>query len=336
MINHSSIFNSEIKRFLKTLFYYGGTVYLCLLVLGIFIHLLNKSETWDDFNSNKQNIDILITGSSHAAFGIQPLILDSILGSNSYNLSTPAQSPKTAYILIDYALKNSAVQTVVLDVFFDTWYVNDQFQNQIIPVSQFSPLKLMLQSLKTFSISEFISFTFPITWYKRDIYRSTKDLIRNPLLVVNSKNRTDGASSVGLLQKGYLPIYKKVTKEELNNSRWKTLKINPKAIKPVQFEWFDKIIDLTSKNDVRLIVTFLPIPTLSESYIQGYSDFIELLQKNYKSDNLEYVLFSNKELGLGDTIHYSDPDHLNYLGSKIVTEALGQKLNEKVKVEEPN
>ena len=81
-----------MKKFIKHLFIFGIAL-LCFLIecdaitTYAFHHkLTRKYAVWNDIMHSDIDADVLIMGNSRAWCQYSPLILDSILGTNAYNL----------------------------------------------------------------------------------------------------------------------------------------------------------------------------------------------------------------------------------------------------------
>lgn len=75
------------------------------------------------YNENKNEIDILIEGTSHSAGGIFPMELYEGYGIKSYNLSTGTQSIEVSYYMASEAFKTQKPKVLILDV--GNLYISD-------------------------------------------------------------------------------------------------------------------------------------------------------------------------------------------------------------------
>lgn len=66
---------------------------------------MNKLMWTDFYNFNKNSIDILFIGSSHARFAFNTEDFDKVLDKNTFNFSSADQTPVIAYRVLQEALK---------------------------------------------------------------------------------------------------------------------------------------------------------------------------------------------------------------------------------------
>lgn len=105
MANNLFIFNFSMKKFLSNISIYIIFVLFMSLVIDYTLskYLQNthwrKYDTWTNIiNSKFQENDLLIFGSSRAWVQISPAILDSVLGTNSYNLGIDGRPFRCQYL----------------------------------------------------------------------------------------------------------------------------------------------------------------------------------------------------------------------------------------------
>lgn len=321
MINLSYIFNSDKSIFLKKILTFLIILWIVILILGLLLWNNDKSEIWQEYNVNFNKIDVIFTGSSHSAFGLYPAILDSITGYYSFNLSTPAQSPKTAFIVIDYIIRKSSPKYIILDNYFLTIFVDDQFQNQIIPVSQFESTEDIITSVKNnFNFSEKIYFSLPITWYKKQLGTSFKNLVK---IFFKQSISNEGEIPIN---KGFFHYTNKASYSELKTSNLGLEYLKVDDIDNDQLNYLQKIIDLAKDNEVEIIFCSLPLPQITRNKVKNFKSFQLIYYNIAKKNNINFIDFNNIDLNLVDTIHFKDTDHLNIYGANLCTEYLSKNL----------
>lgn len=321
MINHSYIFNSEKSIFLKKILTFLIIQWIVIFIFGLLLWNNDRSEIWQEYNVNSKKMDVIFTGSSHSAFGLNPEILDSLTGYYSYNLSTAAQSPKTAFIVIDYIIRKSSPKYIILDNYFFTIFVDNQFQNQIIPVSQFESTKDIIMSVnKYFNFTEKVYFSLPITWYKKQLGNSFKNLIKEAFkLSINTSEDIP-------INKGFFPYKNKVSYSDLKAGNLGLEYLKVENIDNNQLNYLQKIIDLAKDNGVNIIFCSLPLPQITRNKVKNFDNFQLVYNDIAKRNNINFIDFNDIDLNLVDTIHFKDTDHLNMYGANICTEYLSKNL----------
>lgn len=79
-------------------------------------HVERKWQSFYNFTENKQ-VDIVLLGNSHLMTGIDPFVLSTASGTNSFILGTPATSVPDAYFALGEILIRTTPKLVVLETF---------------------------------------------------------------------------------------------------------------------------------------------------------------------------------------------------------------------------
>ena len=110
------------------------TVVLFGLLMVLFSFIVIRSYENSTYSSENDRqvredlagtIDTIITGASHAEYGIDPVKLDKNLGTSSYNLSGPWQSTYGTLMLLREELARNPVKKVYLTISEDTFWVKE-------------------------------------------------------------------------------------------------------------------------------------------------------------------------------------------------------------------
>src|SRR5437870_3052083 len=92
----------------------------------------HPQKRWSEFYQQKKNsIDLLFLGSSHCYRSFNPAIFDEKLGTNSFNMASPSQSPLTSYYVLKEVLKRQSPKIVILEVFWYTFDTTNQYVNAL-------------------------------------------------------------------------------------------------------------------------------------------------------------------------------------------------------------
>ncbi len=112
-IEHSSIFNFELRKFVQRLFSFLVLISLVGISLSYLIDSgLRKSnlipyKAWNDVLGSKINADILIQGSSRAAVHYSPALIDSTFNLGSYNIGLDGKTFRIQYFRFLLYLKHN-------------------------------------------------------------------------------------------------------------------------------------------------------------------------------------------------------------------------------------
>jgi len=314
-----------MRKYLQKLFLLLFLSWILNVIIGLYIESKNTSKVWQDFY-NQDSIEIFITGSSHAAFGINPCIIDSLTDLNSFNLSSPAQSPKTAYVIVEEAIRKYKPKYIFQELFFYTFYVDNQFQNQIIPLAKFENAGLVLKIWSTdFNLSEKLQALLPMLYNKKLIVDGYKNFFR-----LNTQDKSSQDDSVSYYCKGFYGYSNHIT-EAFTKEKYplQLKKYNFKDVPAEQIVYLNKMTELCKQNDVKLIWFTTPLPNFMMKEMDYYSRIHQALKNLSLVTNTPYYDFNKKENKIfSDTLDFKDNDHLNLLGANKLTSILISFLNE--------
>lgn len=112
-------------------------------MMGLFIIDDNTTTrlTYHDFYNQKENIDVVVVGTSRVHEGFAPAVFDKETGISSFNLGSSSQTLDASYYVIKEAIKKYNIDTIYLSVEFDiltrdiggqknTWLVTDYIRGQ--------------------------------------------------------------------------------------------------------------------------------------------------------------------------------------------------------------
>lgn len=278
---------------------FSFSIYLIMLV--IFEYLINQR-----FRTNlitveshsrirlfevkqKENIDILFLGSSHAYRGFDTRIFKNN-GINTFNLGTSAQTPLQTELLIKRYCKSIRPKLVVLEVYPDLFSIEgiessvDIIANDSIG---FDMINLIYRQKNIKVIN-----TFFVSWFKEELFGESP--IENSKWF-NNPNYHDGFMS------------RKITfNREIESFTKKKLNINKS-----QFDSFEKIINYLNINNFKYVLIQAPITKNRYNSNLDNAYFDSIMNSKGKYFNF------NKIIKLNDSLHFYDSHHLNQLGVNI-------------------
>ncbi|WP_319370811.1 hypothetical protein [uncultured Ilyobacter sp.] len=258
--------------------------------------------------------DLLILGSSQAYSGFNPIIFDTNLGIDTYNLGTPAEIPVITYYRFEEAMKKSNPKVVIIDIYFRILSYDVNFQYiplWIKSVSSETKEKIMSE----IPLKDRLKVTFNITGMDQNI----SEYIRN-----FSKERSAG-------HKGFVSVKKKAsldTLEEENRFEEYTFETNYHVAKNI--EYLDKIIDISKKRGIKVIFVTTPLPKSSVEKIRNYNDINNFIEGHLRKKGVDYYDFNIlKNPVFIDTEDFEDGNHLNYYGATKISEYVSKEILKK-------
>jgi len=193
-----------MKKFIFTAsFFCTGLLGLAFVADFIISQRLRKSEShmlkvWNDIYSGNLQNDVLIMGSCRASEQIDPKILDSILGVNSYNIGIDGRPINSQIIRYDaYRRNNVKPKLIIQNIDLFTLYTNPDFPYER---EQFFPY--FFDNFLKKAVTKYEKYSFLEKYLPAYRYLGYKDLIQFALGV--KRRKWEGSLwGEGILYKGF-------------------------------------------------------------------------------------------------------------------------------------
>lgn len=292
------------KIILKTLLLFIFVVLLLIAFMSPYFY--GEKYYYQDYKVRKSlsgEIDTLIVGASQALRAVKPTVLNDNLNVKSYNLSSPLMSMYGRYVLFEKEIQRNPVETVYIELSYDALTRGRKskwFEGNVYVLGRLDNIGERLN---------FIRNGFTSNEYK-ELFSDT---------IQRSKNSLELAPNEKIVQYetyGYLP--KRANDCSLSLEERKKI-LNTKSIdttiKQENLKYFNEIIALCEKKDIKVVLFVVPI---TENVIVKYeniddifSQYIELAEKydceyyDFNLDKKRFELYSC-ELSYFDDYHLSD------------------------------
>ena len=310
-------------------------VILAGLMLGLICKVVTPKYYFDDewpttttyqsfYDMERDSIDVLFLGTSHAASAFIPQYIYDNYGIRSYNLACEQQSLFTSYYWLKEALKYQSPTVVVLDTYLIFDYEEGVALNS--PESRtrkaFDAMKWSANKWEAVNkICEYdteqslLSYILPNVRY----HERWKDLDANDLNFLSMENHADlmGYSPIETKSEytGFVPFSTDPSDADYSDER--------EPMQEVMAEYLDKIADLCLENDIELILVKNPF---GEQTVMRYNTTMDYAEAH----GLEYIDFNEKEiyakLGLDFATEMADGDHANLWGAMKLSDYIGSYL----------
>lgn len=320
--------NSAVKLAVKfvsfvlvTLFCVGA-VNECLKPKYYYNQMWPSTNTYLDFYAlEKNSVDVLFLGSSHAMCAFNPQVIYDTYGITSYNLGSEQQSLVVSYYWLREALKYQSPRAVVLDTYilhkFGANYVYNDLNSSESSVRKamdsmrLSPLKWeAAQTIERIDPTQSaLSYIFlNIRYHTRWSLLDEDDYTEGSMIAhggVKGFTTTGGGST----ESTYVPFQDSDADSVEAESMFDTSQ-----------EYLDKIVALCAEKNIQLILTNIPCGESIERY-KSTRDYAA-------AHGLPYYDFN--EMTLYNAIHYNDGEdllsHPNYRGAEKISLYLGSLL----------
>lgn len=300
------------------------------------------------YNEDKNSIDALILGTSHAYRGILPMEMYQLCGVKSYNLATSTQPIEVTYYALREAIKYQNPRVVIWDV--SNLYIDntDEYRwklvtDEMIPGE--NKISLIREYLKKVeSTEEIYTDLFPLLEY----HTRWKELLKQDF-DLSHKNKYyfgKGGQISSVMREA-------VSVDEMNSFTNRLIKNNEKVVYEyhggessenrerdvlysteilnANVEWFFKIKELCDENNIQLLAVKVPAIEEPQRYNSAwtFAKYDKTQAFCDKNGVAYYDLLYDTDIGLDwaeDTI--DGGRHLNLYGAQKVSANLGNYLIE--------
>ena len=299
-------------------------VALTIAALGLFTCFLsyfyaskNGAIHRQRYYEQKEDVDVLFMGTSHAYAGYQPMVLYSDYGISAFNLATAGERFAVNYYSLLDAFEHHVPKVCVIDC--HGFEYGDEKNDHEVPTRchgvfdgmPLSPLKVKaVTDVLSDRPDTWIEYFVPLYYYHNRWTELEKQDFEDPVL-----------NNYG---KGGRVFYGVAGKEA----------VKPEVIPQEEYEWMDdysteyaeKIVQLCAQKGVDVHFICIPFPCSTET--QLVLNRAQKLAEDY--DNCYYVNLMNHvdEMDFDYEVDMADPgSHVNTTGGRKVTDYIGRYLS---------
>lgn len=297
---------------------------IIILICSTLPYFWGESCYYQDYKvrtSLSGKLDTLIIGSSHALRSIKPTVLNEKLNTKAYNLSSPLMSMYGRYVMLEKEINRNPIKTVYLEISYNALTLDRKtlgLEGDLYVLGRFD---------NVFERINFFTNAFTPDEYKKVL----SDVI------VRSKNSFFTHNTIKQYETfGYLPVpsnnqlLSDETKEEIKNTNSLDTKIKEESL-----NYFDKIIKLCKRNNIRVILVVTPV---TEKMILEYNNLDDIfsqyidLAKEYNCEYYDFNLDKNRVKLYSEETSFYDDTHMSDSGAEVFSNRLTEiikKVDEK-------
>lgn len=278
------------------------------------------------YNEDRNSLDVVFIGSSHAYYGLNPAVFWDEFGVSSYMFGANEQPLWISYYYIKEVLKYQKPKAIVLDTLYaarDVDIRNDEKGKESERYQREGVNRINLDSLK-FSKNKIEAIKDSVPKEERMSYiielikynKKWKNINKDSFKYLNYKNKNP--------YKGYTPSF--TQKHEIKLT-WERSKFSDKSL-----EYLNKIIELSKQENFNLVLIKTPY-NLSETSKGTYDKVSDIAKEN----NIPFINYNNliSEINLKfETDSNTDCAHLNPFGAEKVSRHLAKYLVENYNLED--
>ncbi len=285
---------------------------------------------WNDFYSHEKNsIDVIFLGSSHARFAFDSSLLDKELNIKTFNLSSSGQTPVVGYFALKEALKYQKPKLLVYETYSRLFGTSDNVTPAFFVFDYIKGYDIKTEMLvNLFRENTFSSFLFEslIKTYK---YREGVEPAFANILSGNVLNSAVQANNVQYddftyYKDGYFGSEKVASQNKLFitnpfKKAGKNFSWNDK-----QLEYFKKTINLCRENNIQVLMVTAPMPKPTMDFIKDYDYTYKYLKAAADNMSVEYIDYNllNRKTEMFTNDMFYDSNHLNRKGTEMLDKNL--------------
>lgn len=261
--------------------------------------------------------EVVLAGSSHMQYGIQPYILEEEFGIKACNTSTAAQSVPTTYYVVKEMIERHSPKVVAVDLFClfypENYFTKTRFHQAI---DNFTLNKNKAEAIVDLADEDKSEFFLNYSLY----HGRWKELTRYDYTIhteVDEKRQL--LDVVTPFENDFVPLSKEVKGE----------------IPEVSLEYLEKLVELCEETETELILTVVPYRAdvdnndVTGVYQQSLYNTCEELAEQWNVDYIN-MLYNLVDMGFDYSSDMAEFSHLNKSGSEKVTRYFGSIISDKL------
>lgn len=294
----------------------------------------NIFKNWQSFYAQEKNsIDLLIVGNSHAFSSFNVTIFDEILGEKTYTLASNSQTATQAYYNVREALKYQRPEVIILEASGidnnSNWRMvspeSETYDKDWKKESNIDGMRLGIVKLEAIA-EQYTMKNWPYAFFR--IARSHPNWKDTALIIANWDFMAYEKGTFSTYFPSWTTMSEEVMQQyadmEQNDAEFFACDENIKH--------FHKLADLCRKNGIRLVLVMAP---MYDGYIQkiNYTSRYEFIRQLCESENLEYIdcNMDYSEIGL-EAQDFEDAFsfiiHTNGNGAEKVSRYVAERIKE--------
>ena len=309
------------------------TLYFCTTVGRAYTDAASKNHVnaWnlqrfqDFYATERDTLDMVFIGSSHSYCTFDPLLIDDLLGVNSFQMGMPQQTADGTYYTLREILNYQSPSVVVMEVY---WMLLDKAfdlrqAEMLFQVLENEELKAEYIA-RSFPISERVKFYLPFIRFQQDFFMYKNQQLLNHFEeehgLVNWDERwavpqegVEHYSDKGFMFSDFnIPLSHFGRSNQFNGFDGYNWELHSN-----QRRYLEKIVELCKREGIELIFVTAPVANISMEIIQNYHAVHNVINDFAIEHNIRYLDFNLIVDELFTNENFRDDAHLNYSGAVI-------------------
>lgn len=284
----------------------------------------------DYHNIEKNNYDMVFVGTSHGKCCIDPAAVDKVTGRKSVNMCLGGEYLSYTYYKVKEICRHHVPEEIVYEIDGGYWIAEEYIGTDscnIFREMKWSGVKAEFFLDRLFD-KDFRVTLFPWYLYRKE-YKMIPQNIKNKLSGSYRKLETDVFTNAAqeYRQNGFVYCYPVADENKgfQNFIEWDT-----KQIQPETEEYFKKLAEFCSSNEIKLTLMITPVPeTTRQMYEQAYQEqhkYFKGLAENYELKLLDFNYEPLDGFDKSLTSYVDCEGHMNGEAASLFSGKLGEYL----------
>ena len=305
------------------------TVALFVLFLAVYSFLVirpyeNSSYATENDREVREELagtlDTIITGASHAEYGIDPVLMDEALGTSTYNLSGPWQTTYGTRMLLEKELERNPVKKVYLVFSEDTFWVQKDTDEIVGDVKILPRLD---------GIAERAEYLWNAA-APGELPGIYQDMVNRGFTYFNALISGEETDNVREEYRGYDPKKRNSVALDMETAAQKKSKRKVKtAVQPHNEENMAAVIELCKERGVEVQVIVVPVSDKAIWVWYGWDkwyDYVKEFCAKHEVRLWDFNLYKGRFELFDDKNCYRNDTHLSKGGAEIFTKLLVETI----------
>ncbi|MGN0328154.1 MAG: hypothetical protein ACI4D4_04150 [Lachnospira sp.] len=251
-----------------------------------------------EMNDETTSYDTIFLGASHGRSGLDPYAYDEEADTNSLNVCIPNETMRDSYYLCKESTRYNDVETIILDVDYQYWTLDDKKVNAYSAAFIYDQLEFSSVKLEYFS-DIYLEEDFRVTLSRWSDYLGSVSKIPDNIKKKSSSayknyetecidNKDGGGPYIG---KGF--YNRKALGPKDGMGVYKKVKFDKNKVASSNVSYFKKILKYCEEKDIRLVCIVSPItPVLVYDEEGEYEKVHEYFTKFFEDLGVEFYDFN--------------------------------------------
>jgi hypothetical protein len=338
MAGNSSTSSSKILKAFLLVICAGVLIWLYIFLSGLYKDAAskNKINAWskqrfDDFYALEDKLDLVFIGSSHSYCTFSPKLIDSELGTSSFQLGMPLQHPDSTYYTLKEVLAFQKPKYIVVEVYWNVCQEDFEIKqaDALFQVVREGVEKEYIKNV--FPWNEKIKYKIPVVRLQQDYLAYANSQLSDSVekeFGVSRKSETQ-AGEERYDYRGFMYCdYQMLPGEYGQTNQFRGFDGKRWVFSKTAQKYLDAIVVEGRESGAQVLFVTAPVANVSKELMKNYDAVNKTISSFAKDRGVPYLDYNTMDLFTNE--NFRDDAHLNYSGAVIADAYFVQWLKSEV------